>query len=148
MKNYKEHMHTIKISVLIIFCSFSLFCNAQQMNSYINKTIISNVGYTCMETDVPDPCAGNEIYAVIKINKEDILVFEKTVSTRGEEEQFEIGRYKWKQLKNKIEINYEPNTNNLYAKILFLEFEGNKIIGKVKYLNGKIEDKIFTEVKK
>jgi len=121
---------------------------SQKINSYFNKTLISKVGYTCMETAKPDPCAGNEIYASIEISKDYIHILEKTVSTCGKEEYYEIGRFKWKQLNNQIEIDYKLDKSNIYAKILFLELEKDKVIGKIKYRNGKIEDKIFTETKK
>ncbi len=140
-----QKQQKMKIYVLILFCSFNLICTSQNIGSYLNKTLISKVGFTCMETSEPNPCAGNEIYAIVEIDKEFILISEKTISTCGGEEHKEIGRYKWKQIGNKVMIYYESK-NSIYAKILLFKFKDTKIIGEIEYPNGKIEEKIFDQI--
>ena len=137
----------MKKYILFLFCFFSLVPNAQEISAHYNQILITNVGYTCVETTAPDPCAGDQIYATIKITQENILISEKTVSSCGEENLIEIGRYSWKQVGNKIMIEY-PEERYMYAKIISLELKPNEIVGKIEYPNGNISKKTFEEDKK
>lgn len=108
------------------------------------KNLITKVGYTCEETTEYSACAGNEIYVLVKINNNDISISEKTISSCDEEKLVKIGTYKWKAIKNEIVVQYpSKNKGYMYAKVLSLKIKEKDIIGKIKYPNGEIVEKIF-----
>lgn len=135
--------------LMISFLILTLSLSAQEKpNLLVNKTFTTKVGSICEETPDDNPCAGQEIYLVLKFEKEEVFVSEKYISSCGKESIIIIGQYKWELLKcNKIKIDADPKKIlYTYMEDLIIEFKDEQLLGKRK--NGNIiNEYIFDAVK-
>ncbi len=139
----------MKIILILPVLFLTLSLNAQENpNALVNKTFIAKVGSVCEETTDSNPCAGQEIYLVLKFEKEEVLVSEKYISSCGKESIIIIGSYKWELLKyRKIKIETSlKEIEYIYMEDLIFEFSNGQLLGKRK--NGNIiSEYLFESVK-
>ena len=139
----------MKIILMMPFLFLTLSFNAQEnQNLLVNKTFTAKVGSVYEETPNDNPCAGQEVYLVLKFKKEEVLVSEKYISSCGKESIIIIVNYKWELLKcNKIKIDVNPRRiEYTYLHKLTLELRNRQLFGKRK--NGNIiSEYIFDSVK-
>ncbi|WP_109435326.1 MULTISPECIES: hypothetical protein [Aquimarina] len=127
------------ITFLILISSF-LGLNAQnEYDILINQTFISNIGSVCEETPEPDPCAGLEVYLILKFTKENISIVEKEISSCGSEYITSKLDYHWELIQNsEIKVHSIPKEIEYkFLKDLVLKIEDGKIIGYKKLWNKK-----------
>lgn len=99
----------------------------------------------CQETTEPDLCAGQEIYLVLKFNKENITIIEKNISSCKKEEI----NYKWELIgDNEIKIWLKPEEIK-YKSIENMKFKTTDgiIIGYKMDWNNKKVEYVFNKLK-
>jgi len=136
------------ITLAIILCSLGYFtAQAQTMKNYSCKELLAKVGDIYMETPDENPCAGSEIYLILKFNKQEVTLSEKEVSSCDEESITPIGTYPWNLLHNhKIEVDFiADQIKGTYAEQLKLELRDQQIIGSITHVNGKTKEYVFQE---
>jgi len=79
-------MKNIKKILNVIFFTFLIQVYSQNIKKKLNnKVFVSNIGSICEETPKPDPCAGQQIYLVLKFKNKNIIIREKYISSCGKE---------------------------------------------------------------
>jgi len=133
------------IILLFIILPF-LTINAQnELEPLINVEYISNIGYGCEETPEPDPCAGVQMYLILKFTEESVSIIEKDISSCGSEYITCELEYKW-EMSNNNEITIQSNPKEIeykFLKDLVLKIENKKMVGYKKYWNNRIKKIIF-----
>ncbi len=135
------------ILLLMFLTLFSSSCQAQKQNFLHNKTFTSKIYSICEETSEYNPCAGQEVYLILKFTPKKVVISEKYVSSCEEEDTINLGRYKWRLLTNgvvKIDFGQEQQSKDLKNLTLKLE---NKVL-KGTFAQFSEEVHIFNEIKK
>lgn len=132
--------------VLIFFLLISGITNAQLDEKLsLNTEYILIVETICEETSQPDPCAGQEVYLILKFKKRKVYITQKMVSSCGEETiQCEL-KYKWKlENCNQIIILSEPKEIK-YSSLenLILTVEDKIVYGHKNIGNNQSEKYVF-----
>ncbi|WP_075343592.1 hypothetical protein [Tenacibaculum agarivorans] len=103
------------------------------------KTFSANVNSVCEETPIPDPCAGEQIYILVKLTKDKIELTEKGISSCEKETYVHSYIYDWKLEDNEIIVNSNPKEiQYTYLNKLKLRLKSDKLFGLVTYDNGKV----------
>ncbi len=121
--------------------------NAQlDKNLTLNTEYISIVETICEETSEPDPCAGQEVYLILKFKKKEVYITQKMVSTCGEEYIQSEFKYKWKlENNNEIKIFSEPKEIQYTGlENLKLTIEDKIIYGHKNNENNQSEKYVFS----
>lgn len=122
----------LNIGIIFLFINSFLLLQTQIESEFlINETFSSKVGYMCEETTDDDPCAGFEIYLVLKFSKEKVIIIEKEVSSCDTEQIASQLEYKW-ELTEDSEIKMDINPKDIkyhFLKDLILKTENKTIIG-------------------
>jgi hypothetical protein len=140
----------MKTAIIVSFILWTLLLNAQENKNYLeNNTFISKVGSMCEETNIPDPCAGAQIYLILMFKKEYVFISEKYISTCDKVEIIKIGCFKWGLSENnEVKIDYNPDINkvieyefnfSIFMDNLTFELIDNRLRGKEKRKNKVIE---------
>lgn len=126
----------ILLSVLIMMTN----AYAQDRSEFLyHKEFIALVGNSYEETPEPEPCAGQEIYLLLKFNTKKVSITQKAISSCGEENIEHEFYYKWKLLPNN-ELKFFSNPNDIkytYLENLYLEVKGSNILGSIIYPNSQ-----------
>ena len=147
----------MKTIIITSFLFLSIFLNAQENKNYPeNSTLISKVGTLCVETTIPSPCAGAEIYLELSFKKDEVEISEKHISTCDKETTINLGKYKWVLLENnEVKIDYNPSIENyinqeiefsIFMKNLKFRINDGKLIGE-KDRNNRITTYVFMDTK-
>jgi hypothetical protein len=118
--------------VITFFLLISGTTNAQFGETIsLNTEYISIVETICEETSEPNPCAGQEIYLILKFNTTKVHITQKMVSTCDEEHIQNEFVYKWNLNEdNEIKIFYNQN------EIKYTSLENLKLVLKDKVIYG------------
>jgi hypothetical protein len=117
----------MKLILITVVFSFTLFLGFQEELFPVNKTFISKIGTLCEEVDGDDSCAGKTIFLVLKFDKETVLAQEKYVSACDSVSIIPIGDFKWSLSQKNIVLE---NTENTFLENLKLDIIKNVLSGK------------------
>ncbi len=116
---------------------------------FLNKPFMANVNSVCEETPDDNPCAGEEIYVVVKFLKDKVELAEKGVSSCGEETYVLNFTYSWNIKEDEIVILTNPKeVKSTHLKKIKFSIQDKKLIGYITYPNGKVIAYHFKEEKK
>lgn len=122
-------------------------CKDQEMDIYMNKHLIAEVGTVYEETPDDNPCAGRIVYLSLVFSTDKVSVSEIETTSCNEEFILEMGSYDWTLLETK-EIMIDFNDGNLghtYADTIFLELQDSGIVGIITHLNATKTKHVFEE---
>ncbi|WP_375239621.1 hypothetical protein [Aurantibacter sp.] len=125
----------MKLILIKVVFSFTLFLGFQDDLFPVNKTFVSKIGTLCEEVEGDDFCAGSTIFLVLKFNKETVLAQEKYISTCDSVSVIPIGVFKWRLYQQNIVLE---NTEGTFLENLKLEVVNDVLSGKRKNDNNKI----------
>lgn len=122
----------------ILFILITSVLQAQNI-SIIGKQFIANVNSVCEETPDDNPCAGEEIYVVVKFLKDKVELTEKGVSSCDKETYIRKFKYNYGIKENDILIALKPEeVEYTHLKEIKFVIENKKLFGSITYPNGKI----------
>ncbi|WP_299711389.1 hypothetical protein [uncultured Tenacibaculum sp.] len=137
-----------KFCVLLVL--FTVITHGQKIEeTFFNKPFMANVNSVCEETPDDNPCAGEEIYVVVKFLKDKVELAEKGVSSCGEETYVLNFTYSWNIKEDEIVILTNPKeVKSTHLKKIKFSIQDKKLIGYINYPNGKVIAYHFKEEKK
>ncbi|WP_299895543.1 hypothetical protein [uncultured Aquimarina sp.] len=117
------------------------------MKNHLHKKLIAKVGGIYEETPDDNPCAGSEIYLVLRFEETQIHIIQMEISSCNKESHHKIGTYNWKLASNgAIQVDFiAKEIENTYANQLQLKLKDENIIGNITHQNGKVVAYIFKE---
>ncbi|WP_299675707.1 hypothetical protein [uncultured Tenacibaculum sp.] len=122
----------------VLFILITSVLQAQNI-SIIGKQFIANVNSVCEETPDDNPCAGEEIYVVVKFLKDMVELAEKGISSCDKETYIRKFKYNYEIKENDILITLKPEeVEYTHLKEIKFTIENKKLFGAITYPNGKI----------
>jgi len=128
----------MKLNLILILITITVQGQNVDKNLF-DKTFSANVNSVCEETPIPDPCAGEQIYILVKLTKDKIELTEKGISSCDKETYAYSYIYDWKLKDNEIIV--DSNSKEIQYTCLNklkLRLKSDKLFGLVTYDNGKV----------
>lgn len=135
--------------VLFLFINSFMTLNAQSKDAILTQQMfITKIESLFEETPKSNPCAGLEIYLILKFTKDNLSIIEKEISSCDEEHISSKLDYKW-ELTQDSEIIIDSNPQEIeynFLKDLVLKIENEKVMGYKKKGNNKIKKIEFNRI--